>query len=369
MELLSAGFPLFTCAFFLGLSLVAYALFGGADFGAGVVEMTLLTPRRRQARQVLEKTLSPVWEANHIWLILAVVILFMGFPAAYALMSKALHLPLTAVLLGIVARGTSFTFRHYDEGSDDDGGSREAHPWYSWTFRLASFWTAFWLGVTLAGLSSGRTPLGLVTGAPVGFYAAYVAPWFHIHASLVGLFTVALFAFLASIYLVGESQDVDIRTRFARRARAFLFTAIPLGAAVFLHAQHAGLGLIDRFLERPSAMVFLGLSATSLVVLESGLRLAAKPGTVMRRRFPWGLRLLAGLQGMAIVSAWLLVQYPNLMTLEDGAALDLYAAAAPPSTLKALAGALWAGAVLILPALFWLYRVFSGVRAPESRTQ
>jgi cytochrome d ubiquinol oxidase subunit II len=368
-----------TCVFFLALSLLAYALFGGADFGAGVVEITLLTPRRRQARQVLEKTLSPVWEANHIWLILAVVIVFMGFPGAYALISTALHLPITCVLLGIVARGTSFTFRHYDDRAEPEPSRPSpftlpalaflnpaalyqplsAHTWYSWTFRLSSVWTAYWLGVTLAAMTSGRIPVGLVSGHTVSFYEGYVAPWWHWHGAWVGCFTVALFAFFASIFLIGESRDVEVRTRFARRARAFLLTALPLGAAVFLNSQAQGLGLIHRFLSQPAAIACVALSASSLIVLERGLRLAAKPETVMRRRIPWGLRLLAGLQGTAIVSAWLFVQYPNMMTLEDGVMLTLYSAAAPEPTLRALAIALGIGAALILPALFWLYRVFS----------
>lgn len=378
------------CTVFLGFSLLAYALLGGADYGAGAVEITLRGEKRAAARRVLEKALGPVWEANHIWLILAVVILFMGFPAAYALLSVALHIPLTCVLLGVVARGTSFTFRHYDAIRD---GSR---PWYNWIFRLASVWTPFWLGITVAGLSAGRVPhsVALALAASMGdkaaslssiplassartvagspdFMAAYVAPWWHLYGVLVGLFTVALFAFLASVYLIGESRDIAVRTRFARRARAFLFTAIPLGALVFMAAHAQGLPLITRFLQRPLAMACVFISATSLIVLESGLRLAAKPETVMRRRIPWGLRVLAGAQGMAIISAWFLVQYPVLFAFDQGTYLTLFAAAAPEATLRQLAGALVVGAFLILPALFWLYRLFNSLPPlapqPESR--
>jgi cytochrome bd ubiquinol oxidase subunit II len=384
------------CSVFLGFSLLAYALLGGADYGAGAVEITLRGDKRAAARRVLEKAIGPVWEANHIWLILAVVILFMGFPAGYALLSVALHIPLTCALLGIVARGTSFTFRHYDAIRD---GSR---PWYNWIFRLSSVWTPFWLGITVAGLSAGRVPISVATGLatrmdpsalpvhgseganattlnPVSvghadFMAAYIAPWWHPYGVFVGLFTVALFAFLASVYLIGESRDVEVRTRFARRARAFLFTAIPLGALVFLAAHLQGLPLIAHFLRQPLAMACVLVSATSLIVLENGLRLAAKPETVMRRRIPWGLRVLAGAQGMAIISAWFLVQYPVLFAFDRGTYLTLFAAAAPEATLRQLAGALVVGSILILPALFWLYRLFNsppplapqpGSRQPE----
>jgi cytochrome bd ubiquinol oxidase subunit II len=384
------------CSVFLGFSLLAYALLGGADYGAGAVEITLRGDKRAAARRVLEKAIGPVWEANHIWLILAVVILFMGFPSGYALLSVALHIPLTCALLGIVARGTSFTFRHYDAIRD---GSR---PWYNWIFRLSSVWTPFWLGITVAGMSAGRVPHSVATGLAAGmepggmpassqagesamlqggaphalapdFMAAYIAPWWHLYGIFVGLFTVALFAFLASVYLIGESRDVEVRTRFARRARAFLFTAIPLGALVFLAAHLQGMPLITTFLHHPLAMACVLVSATSLIVLENGLRLAAKPETVMRRRIPWGLRVLAGAQGMAIISAWFLVQYPVLFAFDRGTYLTIFAAAAPEATLRQLAGALVIGSILILPALFWLYRLFNSlpplVPQPGSRRQ
>lgn len=349
----SVTWEFWVCAAFLAFSLLSYALLGGADFGAGVVEITLRGRKHAAARQVIEKTIGPVWEANHIWLILAVVILFMGFPAAYAALSVALHLPVTAALLGVVARGTSFTFRHYDAVRDG------ARPWYNWFFRLSSLWTPFWFGVTLAGMSAGRTHWSVLT-APPSFYAGYIQPWLHPYGFLVGAFTVALFAFLASVYLIGESQDVLVRTAFARRARAFLFTAIPLGGLVFLAAHLQGLPLVAHFFDTPLAMVGVFTSATSLIVLERGLRLAAKPETVMRRRIPWGLRLLAGAQGLAIVSAWLLVQYPVLYAFSDGAGMTLFSAASPQATLRPLALALLVGSALILPALFWLFRLFNG---------
>lgn len=340
-----------TCTVFLGFSLLSYALLGGADYGAGVVEITLRGPRHALARRSLEKTLGPVWEANHIWLILAVVILFMGFPPVYARLSVSLHLPVTAMLLGIVARGTSFTFRHYDAVRD---GSR---AWYNWIFRLSSVWTPFWMGVTVAGMSAGRIP-----AHPASFYQGYVAPWLHPYGLLLGAFTVALFAFLASVYLVGENPEAAVRTAFARRARTFLFLAIPLGSCVFAAAHIDGRPLLSLFWHNPLALGGVAASALSLPLLERLLRSAAKPQTVPRRRLAWSLRVLAGLQGMAIVSAWFLVQYPVLFALGEGPSLTLFNAAAPAAVLRYLAWALWVGAAAILPALFWLFRIFNGPR-------
>src|SRR4051812_19542613 len=110
-----APFMLWVVTAFLGLSLVCYCLFGGADFGAGILEIFFLRKGdRHDRRRVIDRALGPVWEANHIWLILMVVILFMGFPKVYARVSVSLHIPLTAMLMGVIARGCSFTFRHYD---------------------------------------------------------------------------------------------------------------------------------------------------------------------------------------------------------------------------------------------------------------
>jgi len=364
VKALAPGMPaaaspeLWVCTAFLGFSLICYALLGGADYGAGLVEITLRGDKHKEARRILEKALGPVWEANHIWLILAVVILFMGFPPVYARMSVSLHLPLTAALLGLVARGTSFTFRHYDAVRD---GSRF---WYNWIFRVSSVWTPFWLGMTLAGMSAGR-----VTPHPDSFAAGYIRTWFHPYGIYLGAFTVALFAFLASAYLVGESQEVAVRTAFARRARTFLFLALPLGALVFLAAQIEGRPLFWHFLHNPPALTLVGLSALSLPVLEKLLRQAALPETLPRRRLMWALRVLAGLQGMAIITAWFAVQYPVLFAIRAsaGASLTLFNSAAPTAVLWQLDAALLIGSVAILPALFWLFKIFLGPKAMPPR--
>ena len=133
-------------ALLLGVSLFAYALFGGADFGAGVLEGLL--PREHRGR--VDAALSPVWEANHVWLIAAIVIAFVGFPSVFAAASTYLHVPLSLALLGIVARGTAFTFRHYDPEPPGEGRA------YAWLFRVSSALTPFVLGASFVTLGSGR---------------------------------------------------------------------------------------------------------------------------------------------------------------------------------------------------------------------
>ena len=117
----------------LGISFMLYTVLGGADYGAGIVE----TFTGKRGEKVISKAIAPVWEANHVWLILAIVILFSGFPLIYSTISTALHIPLMVVLIGIVLRGTSFTFRHYDVSHDF------THKYYTGLFRVSSFVTPF----------------------------------------------------------------------------------------------------------------------------------------------------------------------------------------------------------------------------------
>src|SRR5262245_48558235 len=98
-------------------SLILYFLFGGADFGGGVWDLLATGPRRDEQRRLIEQAIGPIWEANHVWLILVVVILFTGFPPAFAALSVAFHVPLTLMLLGIVFRGATFAFRSFDPGN------------------------------------------------------------------------------------------------------------------------------------------------------------------------------------------------------------------------------------------------------------
>src|SRR4051812_5064628 len=105
-------------AFFLAASILLYALFAGADFGAGILEAFLAKQKRQAQREILTHAIGPVWEANHVWLILAIVILFVGFPKAYSALSVIFHIPLTLMLIGVILRGCAFTFRHYDAIQD-----------------------------------------------------------------------------------------------------------------------------------------------------------------------------------------------------------------------------------------------------------
>src|ERR1044072_6470542 len=129
--------------------LVLYALLGGADYGGGVWDWFAFGPHARAKRSLIAEAISPVWEANHVWLILVIVVLFTAFPPAFAAIATALHIPITLLLIGIVLRGTAFTFRTYDVQRDD------VQRRWSLVFSIASTITPILLGTTLGAIASG----------------------------------------------------------------------------------------------------------------------------------------------------------------------------------------------------------------------
>src|SRR5881398_4158094 len=143
------------------VALNMYALLGGADFGGGVWGLLALGPRKARQRELIAEAIGPVWEANHVWLILAIVLLFTCFPPAFARLGTRLHIPLSLVLIGIVLRGSAFTFWRY-------GGETDQSHWRV-VFAIASLITPFLLGTTAGTIASGA--LGEAGGAKGdGFY-------------------------------------------------------------------------------------------------------------------------------------------------------------------------------------------------------
>src|SRR5436853_3282711 len=141
------------------VSLTFYVLMGGADYGGGVWDLLAWGPRTRQQRELIAQALGPVWEANHVWLILVIVILFTGFPPAFAAIATALHIPLTLMLIGIVLRGSAFTFRSYDRREDN------VQRRWGRIFAIASLITPILLGLVVGAIASGEIRIrgGVVT--------------------------------------------------------------------------------------------------------------------------------------------------------------------------------------------------------------
>src|SRR5436190_19498576 len=199
-------------------ALLLYALGGGADFGGRVWDLLAdRGARGERQRTLVAEAIGPIWEANHVWLLLVVVLLFACFPAAFAAIGISLHVPLTIVLVGIVLRGSAFAFRSHD-------GSDEARRRWSRTFAIASVVTPVMLGVCVGAVASGRIR---VEPASAQVLSDPVSPWLALFPIALGMFALALFAFLAAVYLTVEARDDALREAF--RARA-LGTAAAVGA-------------------------------------------------------------------------------------------------------------------------------------------
>lgn len=322
---------------FLGLSILLYLVLGGADFGAGILELLTSPKNRIRTRNTLYHAIGPIWEANHMWLIIAIVILFVGFPFIYSEMSTYLHIPLLIMLMGIIARGTAFVFRHYD-------AVRDEMQWlYNRIFISSSFITPLFLGIIAGSMVSGH-----IGSQDNDFLSAYVFSWLHWFSVAVGLFTVSLCGFLASIYLIGEADDEHDKQRFIRKARSMNIAAVICGALVFLAAEAEHVPLRQWVFTNPVGLTAVIAASLSLIALWYFIQ----RGKVMI------LRVLAGFQVTMILLAISYAHFPYFIIIKDGPSLSLLEHQAPPKTMEALALALVLGSILILPALFYLYYSF-----------
>lgn len=331
---------LYVVIVFLGLSLLAYTLLGGADFGAGIIEIF----SGKVTKKTITHAIAPVWEANHMWLILMVVILFVGFPLIYSQMSLYLHIPLLILLVGIILRGTAFTFRHYDAIID------KSQDHYTFIFKLSSVIAPLFLGVI-----TGAMILGRIHPDPANFYEGFIHPWLNSFCFMLGIFTCCLFAFLAAVYLIGEAESPIIRQRFLKFARNANIATVLSGGLVFLFAETNGLQLASMFLDSPGALAAVILATLSLPILWWSL---AQNRVVLPR-------ILAGFQTMMILGAWFWDQYPAVLRYSDGRYLSLFNSAGPEATMRQLAFALLIGSLLILPALFFLMKTFKATTSSD----
>lgn len=335
---------LYIVVVFLGLALLFYLLFGGADFGAGILELFTSRKDAVSTRKVVYRAMGPVWEANHIWLILVIVILFMGFPKVFSLVTTYLHIPIVLMLIGIILRGTAFVFRHYDAEKDP-----RSQKLYNSLFVYSSFFTPVFLGVI-----AGAVILGRVNPDATDFYGAYLAPWLNWFSLALGLFTASICAYLAAVYLIGEAENEADRKRFSKQSRITLITTVLSGGLVFLAAEVEGFAMMKAFLNSPVSLVAILLASGAVLLMYRFLK---------AEHVLWS-RLGVGAQATFILVAWMAMQYPVLLRLESGAMLDIQTAKAPDATISILAWALMIGSALILPALFYLLRSFKWKAGP-----
>lgn len=325
----------------LVISLLLYVILGGADFGGGILELFT----RGKAEGIVSKAIAPVWEANHMWLILAVVILFVGFPTVYSTVLTALHIPVLLVLIGIIFRGSAFTFRHYDI---EEATSKAI---YSSIFQYSSLFTTFFLGVTLGGVILGN----ISTDYHRGFYEIYILPWFNWFSISLGVFMVLLFAFLAGVYTLSELKDEKYIPYFTRIAKRLIAAMVIVGALVFVAAELSGHNLFREFYQSPFSVASIILATIALPFLWINLD----------RQKQNLLRILAGFQTTMIVTGWFAIQFPVLVKLKDGGDITFYNASAPEQTQFYLFIALVVGVLIVFPSMFYLYKTFKFEKSPE----
>ncbi len=312
----------------LWLGVTAYAVLAGADFGAGFWDLVAGgAARGARPRALIDRAITPVWEANHVWLIFILVVLWTGFPDAFAAIFSTLFVPLTLAALGIVLRGAGFALRHV-------AGRLEVQRVLGAAFAISSVMTPFFMGTVIGAVVSGRVP--------AEGHGDRLTSWCNATSFVIGFLFVATCAYLAATFLVADARragDAELEGYFRRRA---------LGAGVVAGALAAA-GIV--VLRDDARYVYDGLTSDGLpLVIVSALCGIAALGLLARgnaiRARPFAVAAVA-----AVVWGWGIAQHPYLLPKT----LTIDAAAAPHATLVSLVVVLGLAVAIIGPALGLLY--------------
>ncbi|HEY6771879.1 MAG TPA: cytochrome d ubiquinol oxidase subunit II [Solirubrobacterales bacterium] len=316
------------CAAILWIGVTLYAIFGGADFGAGVWDLLAGGGERgKRVREQIDRSIGPVWEANHVWLIFVLVVLWTAFAEAFSAIFSTLYIPLALAALGIVLRGAGFAFRHALPGPVERPASR--------VFGLASVLTPFFMGTVVGAIAAGEVPAdgnGDPTGSWIGFLPLSL-----------GVLFVLLTSYTAAIFLVhdsGTAGDRELRDYFERRA---LVAAVIAGAA-------AVVGVIA--LHTDGRFVYDGLTSwpgIALVILSGISGLVALGLLVSGRNY--GLRAAAVGAGTAVIWGYFAAAFPYVLPTS----LTISGAAGASATLTAVIIIFAVAAVTVVPSLVLLY--------------
>jgi cytochrome d ubiquinol oxidase subunit II len=305
-----------------------YALFGGADFGGGFWDLTAGWDERGQRpRDVIQRSLTPVWEANHVWLIFVLVVLWTAFPPAFSAIFTTLYVPIALAALGIVLRGAGFAFRK------SIVGLRERRAMGA-TFAISSVLTPFFMGTVVGAIAAGNVPAEGNGDA----FSSWLAPL----PLLIGAMFVASGAYLAAVFLVGDARrgaDAEMERYFERRAlgAGMVAGAFALAGLFALHSEARY--VFDRLTAEGLPLVILSLlcgAALLAVLLRGGRRL---------------LRPLAAGAVVAVIWGWGVAQFPYLLPTS----LRIDQAAAPDATMTVVFIVFAVAAVVVLPSLGLLY--------------
>jgi cytochrome bd ubiquinol oxidase subunit II len=316
-------------AWVLWIGVTAYAVFGGADFGAGFWSLVAGGGERgKRARELVDWAIGPVWEANHVWLIFVLVVLWTAFSAAFEAIFSTLFIPLSLAALGIVLRGAGFAFH---ETARRLRGRELAER----IFGLSSLLTPFFMGTVVGAVASGRVPVGNAAGDPV-------TSWLNPLSLVVGALFVATSAYLAAVFLVSDARRAhaaDLERYFHTRAVAAAVVAGSLAVAgIFALRADARFvydGLTGEGL--PLVIVSALCGAGALALLVRGTRRGARP---------FAVGAVA-----AVIWGWGVAQHPYLLPQQ----LTIDAAAAPSATLTSVLIVFGVAVVLVIPSMVLLY--------------
>jgi cytochrome bd ubiquinol oxidase subunit II len=305
-----------------------YALFGGADFGGGLWDLIAGGPERgEQPRGLIQRSLTPVWEANHVWLIFVLVVLWTAFPPAFSAIFTTLYVPISLAALGIVLRGAGFAFRKSIVGLQ---GRRAMGA----TFAISSVLTPFFMGTVVGAIASGEVPAGGNGDA----FSTWTGPL----PLLIGAMFVASGAYLAAVFLVGDARrggDGEMERYFERRALGAAVVAGAFAVAGLFALHSEARYVFDRLASQGLPLVILSLLC-GLALLGVLLRGARRP-----------LRPLAAGAVIAVIWGWGVAQFPYLLPTS----LRIDQAAAPDPTMTIIFIVFAIAAVLVLPSLGLLY--------------
>jgi cytochrome bd ubiquinol oxidase subunit II len=326
-------------AVLLFVAVTAYAIFGGADFGAGFWDLVAGgAVAGERPREVIDHSIGPVWEANHVWLIFCFVVLWTGFSEAYASITLTLFVPLTLAAFGIVLRGSSFAFRKTVFRTRDRRNFGAA-------FALSSVLVPYCFGAVAGAIASGRVPAGGEAGDP---WTSWVNPT----SVLGGVLAVVVVAYLAAVYLVWDSRRLGDQAMVEYFRRRAVGAAVAAGAVAF----------VGIFVLRSDARYLfdeLTTKALPLVIL-SALCGTASLVILVRRAEHWA-RLLAVGAVASIVIGWGVAQWPYILP----ESLEVEDAAAPSGTLNAILVAAVGAVVIVLPGFILLYVLDQRSLLPE----
>ena len=310
------------------VGLAAYAVLGGADFGAAFWQFGARGERGAALREHAYRAIGPVWEANHVWLVFVLVVCWTAYPQAFASIFSTLSVPLFIAAIGIILRGTAYAVHagtaHEIERRAIDG-----------VFSISSLLTPFALGTVVGAIASGRVPVGNAAGDPL-------ASWLNPTSLLVGTLAVASGAYVAAVYLAGDAARAGLgEVTAAFRTRA-------LGAGVVTGAiALAGLAVVAYDTERlgdnlfawPAVAAISASAAAGIATLE----------LVRRSRFE-AARYGASAAVASVVAGWALAQRPELLP-----GLTVEEAAAGRPVLIATIGGVALGAAILVPSLALLF--------------